>query len=123
MTLRADATLMFAEAAEAPKGVLRQLTSNAELIGSLGERLRTRAPTGVVTFARGSSDHAATFAKYLIETRTKILTTSAAPSVTSVYVTTPQYRDTLALTISQSGRSPDIIAATAAAKAAGAFTI
>jgi glutamine---fructose-6-phosphate transaminase (isomerizing) len=123
MTLHPEGTLMFAEAADASEVVRRQLTSNAELIGNLGERLREKPPTGVVTFARGSSDHAATFAKYLIETRVKILTTSAAPSVTSVYVTAPQYRDTLALAISQSGRSPDIIAATAAAKAAGAFTM
>jgi glucosamine--fructose-6-phosphate aminotransferase (isomerizing) len=123
MTMRPEATLMFAEAAEAPEVVRRQLTSNAELIGILGERLSEKAPTAVVTFARGSSDHAATFAKYLIETRAKILTTSAAPSITSVYITAPQYRGTLALTISQSGRSPDIIAATAGAKAAGAFTV
>jgi glucosamine--fructose-6-phosphate aminotransferase (isomerizing) len=123
MTLTPEATLMFAEAAEAPEVVRRQLTSNAALIGNLGEKLRSKAPMGVVTFARGSSDHAATFAKYLIETRAKILTTSAAPSVTSVYVTAPQYRGTLTLTISQSGKSPDIIAATAAAKAAGAFTV
>ncbi len=59
---------MFAEAAEAPGVVRQQLTSNAELIRNLGEKLRARTPTGVVTFARGSSDHAATFAKYLIET-------------------------------------------------------
>ena len=106
----------YFSSAEAPEVVRRQLTSNAELIGNLGERLREQPPTGVVTFARGSSDHAATFAKYLIETRAKTLTTSAAPSITSVYITAPQYRGTLALTISQSGRSPDIIAATAVAR-------
>jgi glutamine---fructose-6-phosphate transaminase (isomerizing) len=114
---------MFAEAAEAPAVLRRQLEANAHLVGELGARLRTRPPAAVVTLARGSSDHAATFAKYLIETRARVLTTSAAPSVASVYFSTPSLPGMVALTISQSGRSPDIIAATAAARQAGAFTV
>ena len=116
-------TQMFAEAAEAPAVVARQLAANADLVRVLAERLRGEPPRGVVTFARGSSDHAATFAKYVIETRAGILTTSAAPSVASVYGTMPDVSGMLALAISQSGRSPDILASIGAAKAAGAFTL
>ncbi len=59
--------------------------TNTEIMERLGERLRRHRPYAVVTCARGSSDHAATFAKYLLETRVGILTSSAAPSVSSVY--------------------------------------
>jgi glucosamine--fructose-6-phosphate aminotransferase (isomerizing) len=85
--------------------------------------LRALAPRAVVTCARGSSDHAATFAKYLIETRVGVLTSSAAPSVSSVYAAKSDLEGALFLAISQSGASPDLIAATEAAKAAGARVI
>lgn len=116
-------TRMFAEASEAPGVVARQLAQNADLVRGLADRLRESPPRGVITYARGSSDHAATFAKYVIETHVRILTTSAAPSVASVYGDTPDVSGMLGLAISQSGRSPDILEAAARAKAAGAFTV
>ncbi len=90
-------TLMFAEAREAADVVARQLDANAELIKDLAARLRTNRPRTVVTYARGSSDHAATFAKYVIETRVGVLTSSGAPSIASVYRDPPDFRETLAL--------------------------
>jgi glucosamine--fructose-6-phosphate aminotransferase (isomerizing) len=117
-----ESTRMFAEAAEAGDVVARQLAENLETIAALGGALREHPPRAVVTCARGSSDHAATFAKYLIETRARILTTSAAPSIASVYGTPPSFEGILALGISQSGKSPDIVATLAAAKAGGART-
>jgi glucosamine--fructose-6-phosphate aminotransferase (isomerizing) len=89
----------------------------------LRERLRRHRPYAVVTCARGSSDHAATFAKYLIETRLGILTSSAAPSVSSVYAAKADLRGTVMLAISQSGASPDLLATVASAKSAGAMII
>ena len=118
-----DQTRMFAEAAEAASVVARQLAANDDIVRDLAARLRVEAPRAVVTYARGSSDHAATFAKYVIETRAGVLTSSGAPSIASVYRDAPDARDTLALAISQSGRSPDILAAVAAAKSAGAFAV
>ena len=118
-----EPTRMFTEAREAPAVVARQLEVNGPLLREIGARLRAQPPRGAVTIARGSSDHAATFAKYLIETQVRILTTSAAPSVTSVYAAPPDVRGMLAIAISQSGRSPDIVAATAAAREGGALTI
>jgi glutamine---fructose-6-phosphate transaminase (isomerizing) len=116
-------TRMFAEASEAADVVARQLDANAELIRDLAVRLRTNLPRTVVTYARGSSDHAATFAKYVIETRVGVLTSSGAPSIASVYRDPPDFRETLALIISQSGQSPDILAAVEAANAGGALSV
>ena len=114
---------MYCEAEQAPDVVRRQLAANSERLERLGERLRQLKPHAVVTCARGSSDHAATFAKYLIETRLNILTSSAAPSVTSVYEAIPNLADTVFLAISQSGASPDLLATVRAAKKAGALVV
>jgi glutamine---fructose-6-phosphate transaminase (isomerizing) len=118
-----DSTRMFREAAEGPAAVREQLTRNQAVIEEAAEVLRTRAPRVVVTCARGSSDHAATFAKYLIETRAGVLTSSAAPSVSSVYAATADMNGAVFLAISQSGASPDLLATTEAAREAGAFVL
>ena len=120
---RPEETRMFAEAAEAPDVVARQLSQNADLARDLANRLRTQVPRAVVTYARGSSDHAATFAKYVIETRAGVLTSSGAPSIASIYGNTPDVRGMLALAISQSGRSPDILQAFGQAREAGAYCV
>jgi glucosamine--fructose-6-phosphate aminotransferase (isomerizing) len=114
---------MFNEAQEAPEVVERQLRVNDDAVTKIASRLRALAPRAVVTVARGSSDNAATFAKYLIETKLGILTSSAAPSVSSIYSAKTELKDTLVLAISQSGRSPDLTAALDIAKRAGAFTL
>src|SRR5262249_54506627 len=80
-------------------------------------------PRVVVTCARGSSDHAATYARYLIETRMGLLTSSASPSVSSVYGVRQELDRCLFLVLSQSGRSPDLLAAAAAAKDSGALVV
>jgi glucosamine--fructose-6-phosphate aminotransferase (isomerizing) len=116
-------TRMHLEAGQAAQAVRDQLFSNAQEMERLGERLRRLAPRAVVTCARGSSDHAATFAKYLIETRLGVLTSSAAPSVSSVYDTRPDLSNTLCLAISQSGASPDLLAAVGKAREAGAMVV
>jgi glucosamine--fructose-6-phosphate aminotransferase (isomerizing) len=116
-------TMMFREAGEAPEVVARQLRDNRAVIGRIASRLKTSKPRAVVTGARGSSDHVATYAKYLIETKTGTLTSSAGLSVSSVYTAQPQLEDVLFLAISQSGRSPDLLAGVDKARAAGAFVV
>lgn len=120
-------TLMRAEAAEAGAAVARFLAVNHTVLDQIGQRLRQAPPEVVVTVARGSSDHAASFAKYLIETRVGIVTASAALSVSSVYpkpsFTPRAQQNRLCLAISQSGRSPDLLESVAAQKAAGAFVV
>ena len=114
---------MYREASEAAAAVRVQYENNHSRVKELGRTLRSLAPRAVITCARGSSDHAATFAKYLIETRLGVLTSSASPSVSSVYGARQDLRDCLFIAISQSGRSPDLIEATRAAKAAGATVV
>jgi len=111
---------MFQEAAAASDAVRAQLQCDAAAIAAIGREVRRLAPRAVITCARGSSDHAATYAKYLIETRAGVLTASAAPSVSSIYGVAQDLRGCLVLALSQSGRSPDLLASVAAAKAAGA---
>jgi glucosamine--fructose-6-phosphate aminotransferase (isomerizing) len=111
---------MFREAAQAPDVVRAQLEANAAPVAQLAGQLRDAPPRAVVTCARGSSDHAATFARYLLETRLGLLTSSAAPSVSSVYEAETDLEGTLMLTISQSGASPDLLAVVRRAREAGA---
>lgn len=118
--ITAETTHMFREAAQSADAVRAQFERNHAGALELGARLRSLKPRAVVTCARGSSDHAATFAKYLVETRLGVLTSSASPSVSSVYGVKQDLRDCLFLAISQSGRSPDLVSAARAAKAAGA---
>src|SRR6202022_3197104 len=80
-----EGTRMFQEAASASDAVRAQLQCDAAAIAAIGREVRRLAPRTVITCARGSSDHAATYAKYLIETRAGVLTASAAPSVSSIY--------------------------------------
>ena len=72
---------MFAEAAQSADVVARQFARNAPVIAHAGRSLRRDPPPFVATCARGSSDHAATYAKYLFETQLGIVTASASPSV------------------------------------------
>jgi glucosamine--fructose-6-phosphate aminotransferase (isomerizing) len=121
--LVAAETRMFREAAEAPAAVARQLQTNRDRVRTLAERLRAEPPQAVVTYGRGSSDNAATFARYLIETQLGVLTASAPPSVSSVYDAAPAMEGMLVLAISQSGQSPDLLASAEAARSAGAYVV
>jgi glutamine---fructose-6-phosphate transaminase (isomerizing) len=111
---------MYREAAAASDAVRAQLQQDASAIAAIGAQIRRLAPRTVITCARGSSDHAATYAKYLIETRAGVLTASAAPSVSSMYGVAQDLRGCLFIALSQSGRSPDLLSTVAAAKKAGA---
>ena len=124
MTEPAKGGLMLAEAGEASAVVARQLAANATLMADFAARLRERSPSVLFTCARGSSDHAATFAKYLFETRLGIPTVSQAPSISSVYGEALDHmRGQPFLLVSQSGRSPDLLASAEAATKAGALVV
>ncbi|MDR3387541.1 MAG: SIS domain-containing protein [Rudaea sp.] len=118
-----DATHMFHEAHEASAAVARQLAANDAAITRLAATLRQNPPRFIVTSARGSSDHAATFAKYVFETQVGLFTASASPSVTSIYAARQNLDGALYLAISQSGKSPDLVRHAQSAKAAGACVI
>ncbi|HEY5971086.1 MAG TPA: SIS domain-containing protein [Pseudoxanthomonas sp.] len=116
-------TLMFQEARQTAAIVATQFARNAAVISDLAEDLRRNPPPFVATCARGSSDHAATYAKYLFETQLGIVTASASPSVGSVYEAKQQLRNALYLVISQSGKSPDLLRNAEAAREAGARVV
>jgi glutamine---fructose-6-phosphate transaminase (isomerizing) len=113
---------MASELREAPDAVRRQQTA-APAIAELVGRLRAKPPQLVVTCGRGSSAHAATFGKHLIECHLGIPVAAAAPNVATVYGQRLRLKDQLVLTVSQSGRSYDLAEFAAMAKAAGALTV
>ena len=118
-----NGTFMAAEIAETGQAIRRQLDGNAEAVRRLAAELRAGAPAFVATIARGSSDHAALFLKHVVELKLGLACASLGPSIASLYRAPLRLSDAVALTISQSGRSPDIVAMQRAAKLAGATAI
>ena len=118
-----DSTWMHTEAAEAATAVARQFAANAPIVADLAQRLRAQPPRFIVTCARGSSDHAATYGKYLFEITLGLVTASASPSVGSVYAVQPKMEGALFIAISQSGKSPDLLRNAEIAKAGGAYVV
>ena len=116
-------TIMEQEAKQTPIVIKNQLKTNKDLAESIGAKLREFNPKMVMIIGRGSSDHAGVFGKYLIEIEAGVPTFAAAPSVSSVYGKQLKLEQALVIVISQSGRSPDILAQAKMAKAAGAFCI
>jgi glucosamine--fructose-6-phosphate aminotransferase (isomerizing) len=121
--VKAERTAMDREALEAPDAVANLITANTDACRELADRMRKSPPPFVATCARGSSDNAATYAKYLFETRCGVATASHAPSISSIYQSSVAMQGALFLVISQSGRSPDLLASTECAKAAGAYIV
>lgn len=113
---------MAREVAEAPAVVARQEKALARPLTELARRLRERPPSLVVTCARGSSAHAATFGKYLVERFCGLPVAAAAPSIASVYRSRLRLKGQLFLAISQSGRSDDLVEMASVAKAQEAIT-
>ncbi|GLX79162.1 glutamine--fructose-6-phosphate aminotransferase [Thalassotalea insulae] len=116
-------TIMEQEAKQAPLVIESQLNANMPLAEKIGSKLRQIQPKMVMIIGRGSSDHAGVFGKYLIEIEAGVPTFAAAPSVSSVYGKQLKLDNALVIVISQSGRSPDIIAQAEMAKQGGAYCI
>ncbi|WP_367272367.1 SIS domain-containing protein [Phreatobacter sp.] len=113
---------MAQEAAEIPS-VAARLLLDARPIARAAAALVERAPRFAVICGRGSSGHVGTYLRYLIETRLRIVASFAAPSVVTSYDRQPNMANGLFVVISQSGQSPDLVAALRAAAADGAITI
>ena len=113
---------MRREIGEIPATLERIIGSRPE-IEDVAAAIAGFGPRWVTIAARGTSDHAAVYAQYLIETLLGIPTGLAKPSVTTLYDARLDWRGGLLLAISQSGRSPDIVAVTTGARQGGALTI
>lgn len=89
----------------------------------IAQRIEIGSAPLCVVCGRGSSGHAGVFLRYLVETRLRLPVSASAPSVITAFRTPLMLRDALFIVISQSGHSPDLIATTRSARAAGARTI
>jgi glucosamine--fructose-6-phosphate aminotransferase (isomerizing) len=113
---------MEAECQESPDAVRRQAQALQAPLAELLRRIRRRPPNFVLTCARGSSAHSATFGKHLVERHLGIPVGAFAPNMATIYKQRLKLNGQLFLTVSQSGRSDDLIESAAMAKAAGALT-
>ncbi|HWE09201.1 MAG TPA: SIS domain-containing protein [Solirubrobacteraceae bacterium] len=114
--------LMAAEIAEQPD-ILAGLLAARDELDEAARRIAGARPRFVLIAARGTSDHAALYAKYLVEIRRGLPAGLASPSAFTLYGATPDLTDVLFLAISQSGRSPDLVESMAVARACGALTM
>ncbi len=118
-----EATHMRREVVEIPDAAARLLDGGEQMLAEAGRGIRERNPRFIVSVARGSSDHAASFLKYAIELTAGIPVASVGPSIASIYGAKLRLDGTVCLSISQSGKSPDIVAMARQAKAGGAMTV
>lgn len=114
---------MAREVAEIPQAAQRFLTQSAPQTQAAAAAMQAADPKLIVTVARGSSDHAATYLKYAVELLAGIPVASVGPSIASIYGRPLHLAGAACIGISQSGKSPDIVAMTEAARAGGALTL
>lgn len=116
-------TYMWKEIMEQPAALKKSLETNAGVIDSLAELISERGIRNVVIAARGTSDHAAVYGKYVIEILTGMSVALAAPSVFTLYKSSLTFENTLVIGISQSGEASDVAEVLKAANAHGAVTV
>jgi glucosamine--fructose-6-phosphate aminotransferase (isomerizing) len=113
---------MATEISESPD-VVSRIVGNRRAIADVARRLDVSSVPIAVLCGRGSSGHAGVFLRYLIETRLHVPVSASAPSVITAFRKPLTLRNALFIVISQSGRSPDLVAATQSARESGARTI
>lgn len=113
---------MAAEIADQP-AVLAGLVARRTEIAEVAKVIARRPPRFALLAARGSSDHAALYAKYLIEVLLGLPAGLVSPSTVTLYGARPDLRDVLLVSVSQSGGSPDLVEFTETAREQGALTV
>ncbi|WP_425038457.1 SIS domain-containing protein [Primorskyibacter sp. S187A] len=116
-------TQMRREVLEIPEAVARLLAHGAEDLDRAAQALRAQAPRFMISVARGSSDHVASYLKYAAELETGTPMASVGPSIASVYDRKLGLDGSACLSVSQSGQSPDIVAMARMARESGALSI
>ncbi len=114
---------MRSELGEGPEIVERLLDGATEQVAAVARAVRERTIDIMLIAARGTSDHAAIYAQYVLGARNRLAVALAAPSLFSVYAAPPRLHNALVLGISQSGRSPDVVAVLQEARRQGALTV
>ncbi len=115
--------LMAAEVAEQPEVLARLLADGATEIAEVRSAIDAYRPRFVLIAARGTSDHAALYGKYLAEVRLQLPAGLASPSTLTVYGARPDLSGVLFIAVSQSGGSPDLLGSLEAARTCGAMTV
>lgn len=114
---------MLKEIKSQPAALSKMLDAELKKATAIGKAAAARNPSFFMLAARGSSDNAALYGKYLFEMRAKAPTVLAAPSEFTVYKSPPKLKGGVVIGISQSGQAPDIIETLAEARRQGAFTV
>jgi glucosamine--fructose-6-phosphate aminotransferase (isomerizing) len=118
-----ETTLMRAEVEEIPDAAARFLEGSRDAVAAAAAAMRAVDPRLLVTVARGSSDHAATYLKYAVELAAGVPVASVGPSVASIYGRRLRLDGAACIGISQSGQSPDIVEMMTSAGEGGALTV
>ena len=116
-------SLMLEEIRQQPAAIDKTLRGELRNFDRLRKRVAQRPPRLVVLAARGTSDNAAQFGRYLLEIATGIPVSLAAPSIFTLYRAHMRFDDALVVAISQSGESTDTNFVLEQARAAGALTV
>src|SRR6267378_2090394 len=114
---------MLQEIAEQPQALARTIQAERAKISRLGTFLQSREIDLIVLVARGSSDNAALFGRYLLEITTGIPVSLSAPSVHTIYGAKLKLEHALVVGVSQSGEGEDINRVLENAHASGAYTV
>lgn len=114
---------MSAEIAEQPAAWRTLLGEGSAQLDAAARVIRDASPRFVLLLARGTSDHAATYAKYLVEIRHQRPAGLVSPSTMTAYGARPDLRDVMMIAVSQSGGSPDLVRTLEVARAQGALTV
>jgi glucosamine--fructose-6-phosphate aminotransferase (isomerizing) len=115
--------LMADEIAQQPAVLAHLLNAGSDEIAAVRARIRSQGPRFVIFAARGTSDHAALYAKYLVEVCSQLPAGLASPSTLTVYGARPDLREVLFVAVSQSGSSPDLVGSVEVARECGALTV
>ncbi len=113
---------MRSELGESPR-IVGQLLAASGQVEAVAQAVRAREIDLAVIAARGTSDHAALYAQYILGARNGLLVAPAAPSLVSLYGAPPRIGNALVMGISQSGRSPDVVAVIVESRRQGALTV
>jgi glutamine---fructose-6-phosphate transaminase (isomerizing) len=116
-------SIMLEEIAQQPAVLEQTIAGEKQKLARLGEFLRGRDIDLIVLAARGSSDNAALFGRYLLEVTTGIPVSLSAPAVHTLYHAKLKLGRALVVGVSQSGEGTDINEVLENAKASGAFTL
>ncbi len=114
---------MLEEIRQQPAVLEKTLGQELRAVEKLKKILESRRPRFIVLAARGTSDNAAQFGRYLLEVSTGIPVSLAAPSIFTLYEASLDFRDVLVVAISQSGESTDTNLVLERAREQGALTV